>query len=278
MGLKKLSQSLLLSLAIFAGAAELRAHSAPEAKVSPNLTIATKQAPLQKKNFGFGFSAYLRHSARSLAGSFVSAVGRAQADRALALNKAGQPAKRLRSHSRATVGSKPKAQQTAIAAVCLLQQNEDLQPTHGCLHNLSLRSAQTDLCGFARLWNLTAIPPNQGQVYPHGARSLALSRPSKASIAERASLSALYNGARLRQPAVRSLSARSIMAPGLTSRRRDQAKTQAAETHLGQTVASTPRQMPLLSAAADSNGINPPLKELNLRHKAASAQPWLRLG
>jgi len=278
-GLKKLSQSILLSLAIFAGAAQLRAHSAPEAQVSPILSIATKQAPLQKKNLGFGFGAYLRHSARSLAGSFVAAVGKAQADRVFVLKKVGQPAKRSYSPTRATVSGRPKVQQTANAAACLSQQNEHRQPTTGFCHNLDLRPQQMGLFGFARLWNFTAIPPNPRQACPHNGLSRAQSGLSEASIAECASLFASYGDAHTGQPAVvHSLRAPYITAPSLNSTRPGLVKTPAAETQFGQTVVSVPGQKALLSAAADSNGIHPPLKEHNLLRMAASAQPWPRLG
>ncbi|AFM14807.1 hypothetical protein Turpa_0005 (plasmid) [Turneriella parva DSM 21527] len=126
MGLKRLSQSLLISLAIFAGAAELRAHATPAAKVSPNLPIVQNRQPLQKKNFAQGFSAYLRHSARSLGGSFVSAVKTAQTDRALALKKAANPAKRAAHETKANLANKKQHFHGQIAQIKACANHEDL--------------------------------------------------------------------------------------------------------------------------------------------------------
>ncbi len=277
MGLKKLSQSLLLSLTIFAGAAELRAHVAPETKVSPNLTIAPKQAPLQKKNLGLGFGAYLRHSARSLAGSFVSAVSQARNDRALASKKAERPAKQAASHLGKCPTAKVTPNSPVFAAACLLPQNEDLSPTYASLPRSDLRPVQAQAFTRALLWNFTAIPPSTGcsarAMYPHGG-TVAISplisgSAGSAPFAVRCNACMPFAAGLMVSLSESNLVHRAGIAAG---NRTAQPMNQSA--HQG----AMALEKSLKNAPADSNGINPPSKMAEFQRQAAAALFLPRLG
>lgn len=277
MGLKKLSQSLLLSLAIFAGAAELRAHVAPETKVSPNLTIAKKQAPLQKKNLGLGFSAYLRHSARSLAGSFVSAVSQARNDRALALKKAERPAKQAASHLGRCPTAKVTPNSPVFAAACSWPQNEDLSPTWARLSGADLRPVRTQAFTQTLLWNFTAIPPSTGRsaraMYHHGGRF---------------AISPLISGSAGFSPSAGRCNACMPSASGFMVSLSESNLVHRAGMAAGNRTAQPMNQSAhqgamaleksLKNAPADSNGINPPSKMAEFQRQAAAALFLPRLG
>lgn len=160
MGLKKLSQAILLSLAVFAGAAELRAHAAPVAEVSPNLPIVQNRPPLQKKKFIHGFGAYLRHSARSLAGSFVSAVKTAQTDRALVLKKGIKPAKQGAHEVNADINTKEKQSHGQLVAIAACIKHEDLPRAESGARAAALPCFTAGHLTQTQLWNSIARPPN----------------------------------------------------------------------------------------------------------------------
>lgn len=278
MGLKRLSRNVLFSLAAFAGLAELRAHAAPLGEVSPNLTVVQKQAPLQQKKNAHGFSAYLKQSAKSLGASFVAAVKAPQSDRALAMKKSKRVLGAHRSAPKTAIVAKTTNFHEQQAALSAIQHHEDLSRT-ACVAASCWRSAGiTGLQAAKQLWIFRARPPNSAEIASFGRCPTLIASTAKPSPA-----TTVASGA----------SNQATCAPATSGNLG--AHSAAIESHVSQRVLS-PAGLPgmqsranahrapnlpgnaLVSAPADSKGLNPPINHPVSTLEALSGQFLPSLG
>ncbi len=278
MGLKRLSRSILFSLAVFAGVAELRAHVAPLGEVSPDLTVVQKQASLQQKKNAPGFGAYLRQSAKSLGASFVAAVKVNRSDRALALKKAKRVLGAHHSAPKTPVLAQAvnsHGQQTALSAI---HYHEDLSRTVCITAPCRGSAVVTSLHAAKQLWNSLAKPPNVGRPAMSDEYPTTAAPMGEASVANHAAKGAAPTG-KYTQSLGGGLRAGSLAADIPGSARALCSSTVPAQRP--EIRVRIPRSLPgdaCKNAPADSKGLNPHTNRLVFTLEAVSGQILPSLG